>query len=91
MIADGFNGILESISAILIFTSIIRLYGDKMVRGITIYHAGFFLLWGIWNLYYYPSLDQWASFAGSILIVLTNGIWVGMMAYYNYKEYGKVY
>ena len=46
----------------------------------------FFTSWGVWNLYYYPTLHQWASFVGGIFLVLGNGTWVIMAAYYERKN-----
>lgn len=41
-----------------------------------------FTLWGVWNIYYYPSLNQWCSFAGGLVIVAANALWVGLMLRY---------
>jgi hypothetical protein len=37
---------------------------------------------GFWNLFYYPHLDQWLSFAGGVLIVLANTVWIAMAVHY---------
>jgi len=66
-----------------IMPSILKLVHDKQVKGVSWVHASFFSVWGIWNLYYYPSLGQWNSFLGGIGIVTVNTIWVGLMIYYS--------
>ena len=62
------------------------LYRDKKVRGVKILPSVFFTSWGIWNLYYYPHLGQWLSFAGGLAIVWANLTWVGLALYYSHKE-----
>ena len=57
-----------------------------MVRGVSWMATTFFTSWGYWNLYYYPHLDQWWSFAGGVLIVVANTLWIGMMIYYIRQE-----
>lgn len=39
-------------------------------------YNAFFSAWGIWNLVYYPTLGQWASFIGGVLLVAGNVAWV---------------
>ncbi len=79
---DLTNGAFEMLGAIAIFGHVLRLWKDKAVAGVSILATIFFSLWGFWNLYYYPHLDQWASFGGGIAIVLGNIIWVTGMIYY---------
>lgn len=85
-LADAINGTLELIGAFFILKSILRLHEDKVVRGIVWYHPAFYMLWGYFNMYYYPSLGQWFSFAGGVAVVVTNTIWVGQLIYYTYQE-----
>jgi len=42
----------------------------------------FFTSWGMWNLFYYPHLGQWYSFAGGVFIVSVNTFWLGQIIYY---------
>lgn len=80
--ADVINGLFESLGGLFILLSVIRLHREKRVRGVSPWHAAFFTAWGWWNLYYYPSLGQWWSFAGGVLIVMVNSIWLGQLVYY---------
>ena len=84
---DLINGGFEFFSGVLQILNIIRLVKDKKVQGISIVPFIFFTLWGYWNLAYYPLLGQTLSFAGGILIVTTNTIWLAL--YIKYKKYGK--
>jgi hypothetical protein len=85
-VADIINGAFETLGGAAILGHCWRLWKDKMVRGASWVATGFFTSWGYWNLYYYPSLDQWASFAGGVVIVLANTLWISMMLYYIRRE-----
>jgi len=84
MMNDWVNGLFELIGGLLLITNCVKLYRDKKVSGINVFPTAFFMCWGVWNLHYYPSLDQWASFAGGIVIVVSNLVWVMMAIYYKY-------
>lgn len=86
MIGDVINGLFESLGSIFILFSIIKLHKEKKVKGVDHKHIVFFTLWGFWNLYYYPSLNQSLSFVGGILIVIANVIWVSQIIYYERKQ-----
>lgn len=86
MNADLINGGFELISGAMVFLHCWRLYKDKMVKGVSTLAVFFFTLWGFWNLYYYPTLNQWWSFYGGILIVAANTLWVSQIIYYTRKN-----
>lgn len=79
---DLINGIFETFGAVLCWGNVLRLYKDKYVSGISWTVQAFFASWGLWNLYYYPSLGQWASFYGGIGLALGNIVWVVMALHY---------
>jgi hypothetical protein len=79
---DLINGSFEAIGSLLVWLNIRQLYRDKVVRGVHIAPVMFWTAWGYWNIYYYPHLNQWLSFAGGISVVLANSVWVGQMLYY---------
>ena len=83
---DLFNGVFEFCGAGFILLSVARLYREKVVRGVSWVHVAFFSAWGFWNLFYYPHLGQWISFAGGIGIVGTNTFWLCQLLYYSRKE-----
>jgi hypothetical protein len=86
MTPDLINGLFELAGVAFIFTSIRKLHQDKKVRGVSWAHVAYFSFWGIWNLFYYPSLGQWFSLAGGIGIVLANTVWLLLMLYYLQAE-----
>jgi len=84
--ADCVNGTYELLGAPFILLSVLKLHREKTVRGVSLWAVAFFCTWGYWNLYYYPSLGQWVSFAGGIAIVIMNTIWISQVVYYIRKE-----
>jgi hypothetical protein len=83
---DLINSIFECSGSIFVLLSIRRLRREKKVRGVDYKHIAFFTAWGFWNLYYYPSLEQWMSFFGGLLITIANLVWVIQLIYYVCKE-----
>jgi len=79
---DLINGIFEILGGILCWMNVSKLRKDKLVKGVSWPVQAFFSLWGLWNLYYYPSLDQWCSFVGGIILVSGNSVWVLLAIYY---------
>jgi len=83
---DIINGMFELLATPFILFSLVKLYREKVVRGVSFVHVAFFAGWGIWNLYYYPSLGQWASFVGGIGVAVTNVTYALMLVYYSLTE-----
>lgn len=79
---DLINGVYECFGSLFIAMSIAKLHREKIVRGVSWIHIGFYATWGYWNLFYYPHLGQWVSFIGGIGVVVTNTIWLAQMIYY---------
>lgn len=86
---DLINGTFEFVGGVLLIGNVIRLQRDKVVRGVSWIPVGFFTSWGAWNLYYYPWLGQWFSFAGGLLIVIVNSIWLTLVVKYRRKPGGR--
>lgn len=86
MSPDIINGIFELGGGMLMWLSIMKLHKDKIVKGVHWAPVMFFALWGFWNLYFYPSLNQWYSFVAGIILVTTNTVWVLQLMYYLHKE-----
>lgn len=86
MTADVINGAFEALAGFMIMNHCTVLFRQKQVRGVSVFSTAFFAAWGVWNLYYYPSLGQIYSFLGGILVVSFNVLWVIMMVYYVRKE-----
>lgn len=82
---DIINGSFELIAGLLSLINIFRLIKDKQVKGVSWMPTSFFTLWGAWNLYYYPSINQPFSFIGGLSIFATNVIWISLVFYYKYQ------
>jgi len=78
MYQDWMNGGFELIGAYFTWMNAYVLYKEKEIKGVYWQTWLFFTVWGLWNLYYYPSLDQWVSFAAGIVLVSGNVVWVYM-------------
>lgn len=83
---DIVNGLFECLGGVLLWANVIRLHRDKRMAGVSIYPTALFMLWGFWNLFYYPSLSQWWSFIGGINVVTANAVWVAQMWRYRAGE-----
>lgn len=75
MSPDLINGLFEFVAAAFIWMDVRRLRHDRTTRGVYWPGRAFFAAWGLWNLFYYPNLDQWMSFAGGCAIVAVNIWW----------------
>ena len=80
--ADITNGGFEISGSIFVLFSVIKTLKEKSSKGVSWVTVAYFMSWGFWNLYYYPSLDQWVSFVGGIGVVTMNTIWVVALIIY---------
>lgn len=85
MVADLINGSFEFLAGFMILNHCRAVMKDKEVKGVSIVSTIFFTAWGVWNLYYYPSLDQWISFYGGLMIVAANIYYVALLLHYRKK------
>lgn len=79
---DLFNGLFEAVGAVFVWLDVRQLYRDKIVRGVYWPARVFFAAWGLWNLYYYPSLQQIWSFTGGIALVAGSIAWFALFTWY---------
>jgi hypothetical protein len=79
---DIINGAFELSGSYFCWRNVYQIYKEKRTMGVYIPTWMFFTSWGIWNLYYYPSLDQMFSFFGGISLVLANLVWVVLAVIY---------
>lgn len=86
MTPDLINGLFEFVGSLMIWANVARILKDKEVKGIDWRVTGFFWVWGLWNLFYYPHLDQWWSFAGGVSIVVANTVWLALAWYYTHPR-----
>lgn len=85
-IPDLINGSFELVGGCMGWLNVRALARDKTVRGVRILPSVLFASWGFWNLYYYPSLHQWASFTGGLAIGLANTVWVYLAIKYSTRR-----
>lgn len=83
-IGDLVNGLFEAWGAVAVWRNGFQLLNDKVYKGVRLDSTVFFMAWGYWNIYYYPSLDQWLSFVAGLFLVAGNTWWVWLMVYYRF-------
>lgn len=77
---DFVNGLFELGGAYVLLLHVRRLHLDRCYRGVSPWPFVFFTAWGWWNaLWYYPSLDQWWSFAGGVAVVAVNSVYCWLL------------
>lgn len=83
--ADAINGAFEAFGALFVLNHCRVLHAHKSVRGVSVVSVVFFASWGVWNLWFYPSLGQWLSFLGGAGIVVANFIYVALLLHYKLR------
>ena len=86
MTPDIINGVFETLGGFFLMLGVFKLHKDKLVKGVSWLATSFFAVWGMWNLYFYTSLEQWYSFYGGVFLVTVNTYYVAQMIYYVRKE-----
>lgn len=86
ILADRGNALLEALGGFFILSSVMKLYRDKLVRGVSFVHIGFFTAWGWWNLFYYWAMASSFSWYASIGVTAVNSLYFAMLIYYVRKE-----
>lgn len=82
MSGDLINGGFETVGALMILLNVRRLWRDKRLMGVHWAPTVFFTSWGLWNLFYYPSLHQWVSLGGGCFLVAVNLAWLASIAWF---------
>lgn len=86
MTPDHFNALLEFLGGLMVWANVWAVWRDKKVAGIRWWTVSFFALWGFWNLYYYPHLDQWWSLAAASFIAAANVAWCALLIAYSRRQ-----
>lgn len=79
---DQINSLFLSSGAILGLLNVRRVLEDKKIEGVSLWPTVLFTSWGVWDLYYFPHLEQWFSLVGSVLAVIVNISWLSLALYY---------
>lgn len=82
---DIVNGTFEALGGVFLWLNVLRLWRDKGYAGVNWQAIAFFAAWGLWNLFYYPSLAQWWSFTGGLVLVVANLVWLGLAFHFGPK------
>lgn len=83
---DTVNSCFEGGLGLMVWLNVRRLVKDKQVKGISLWTSLFVTTWGYWNCYYYPSLGQWLSFTGGVMLAVANTVWLALAVYYLLQE-----
>ena len=83
---DLVNGLFEMIGGLILWMNVHRLYRDRRVSGVSVAPVVFWSAWGFWNLWFYPAVSCWWSFAGGIVVVLANVAWLVLLASIHLKR-----
>lgn len=75
-IPDIINGCFEAFASLFILNHARVLWKSKQAHGVSMLSTWYFMLWGVWNMWYYPHLGQYFSFAGGVVIVLAQLFWI---------------
>jgi hypothetical protein len=77
--SDLVNALFEFFGGCLLWMNVRQLWIDREIKGVAVLPTAFFMTWGYWNLYFYPSVNAWWSFYGGLNIVIANTAWVLLM------------
>lgn len=79
---DIINGIFEFGIGVFQYRNVQLIRKQREIKGVHWSITAWTSIWGLYNLYYYPSLSQWFSFSGGILIATMNITWLAHALYY---------
>lgn len=82
MIPDTINAIFEMGAAFAMCMDVRQILRDRATRGVYWPLRAYFLIWGFWNLYFYPAMGAPWSFTAGMILTIVNGIWVGFALQY---------
>jgi len=81
---DFINASFEFGLAFILYLNMRRLRIDRTIKGVSWYGTGFTSLWAVWNLLYYPYLEQWVSFVAGFGVLFMNSWWLYLA--YQFRE-----
>jgi len=86
MTPDRINAVFEGAGALLLLMNVWRLYCDKKLAGVALAPTAWFNAWGAWNLYFYYSIGQIASWYAGMAVFAANSAWVLLALWYRWKS-----
>ncbi len=78
MTPDLLNATFELVGACFLAVDCKRLHRDKCLRGLWWPGRVFWASWGVWNVFYYPSIGQTLSFYAGLLVLAANAVWCAL-------------
>lgn len=82
---DIINASFELGGGLMVIPSILNIMKTKSADGIATSTITFFTLWGIWNVYYYPAMEQPLSATAAVLLTTANLTWWSLIIRYRKK------
>jgi hypothetical protein len=82
---DQINAGFEMAGAISRTFDCVQLYRAKRFVGGSLFTAFFFLMWGFFNIVFYPSLGQTYSYLAALALTTMNALWLVMAMYFNWR------
>lgn len=86
MSSDLINASFEILGGLMMWRNVLTLFRDKGYRGVSWWSMVFFTLWGVWNIWYYPSLNQTLSAIGAGVMTMANISWVFLATRYGHRK-----
>ncbi len=83
---DTINALFEAGGALLLCMNVHRLWVDKKLAGVALAPTVWFNAWGAWNLYYYYSIGQLASWYAGMAVFVVNTAWVALAITYRVRK-----
>ncbi len=80
---DYVNAAFELVGSCMVWLNVLRIVRDKGTSGISGIATSYFWAWSVWGLFYYPALNQPASFIGCVFMAAGNSVFAGLMWYYH--------
>jgi hypothetical protein len=84
---DLINSLFEAFAALAILNHARIGIKNKNVGGVSISSTAFFTAWGIWNVWYYPSIEQYYSFCAGMAVLLANFVWLTVLYRFTPKDH----
>jgi hypothetical protein len=79
------NSVFEFLGGLAAWANVRALMRARRVIGVSWLGQTLFASWAWWNLFYYPSLGQWASLGAGFLIAAANATWVVLAIRYRMR------
>jgi hypothetical protein len=76
---DIINATFELLGSLFVLNHCRVLLNAKSSAGVSSISLAYFLSWGFWNIYYYPSLGQNFSFYAGIALAVANLLYLGLV------------